>query len=298
MNKENLSEKENISILGSPRKEDEGPDIEWKEEQEEILRKWADKGLCFKMMHERAHKRFWCLNAWFNIPVIIISTITGTGNMASGSFGAYDWITFIIGGFNIFAGILATIATYTGVAQKLEAHKFSSVGWDKFARKIQIELSKTRKFRVKAKTFIKQLSEEYDRLIEMSPILPNDIIRWFSIMVETGKMEDDLGECGTCCFECFCFPCGCGLCCINRPRNDMSDAEKKTKESWSKIELPEIIGRIKPTNVAKEPPLPIPETPPPLVIVENMDNRMKLKRNENSENTYDIYKLNMNYNEN
>jgi hypothetical protein len=40
------------------------------------LKKWADKGQCYKAMHERSYKRYWCLNAWFNIPVIIISTIT------------------------------------------------------------------------------------------------------------------------------------------------------------------------------------------------------------------------------
>jgi len=39
-------------------------DYPWKEEQEKILKKWSDKALCFKMMHERAHKRYWCLNAW------------------------------------------------------------------------------------------------------------------------------------------------------------------------------------------------------------------------------------------
>ena len=43
------------------------------------------------------------------------------------------------------------------------------------------------------KDFIKQSAEEYDRLIEMSPILPNDIIRWFTNMVETGEFDEELG---------------------------------------------------------------------------------------------------------
>ena len=156
----------------------EEKDYEWREDQERMLKKWADKALCFKMMHERANKRYWCLNAWFNIPVIVISTITGTGNFASGSFGDGTDQTFIfaLGALNIFAGILATIASYTSVAQKLEAHRFSTISWDKYARKLQIELSKSRKDRAKAKDYIKQAAEDYDRLIEMSPILPNDIL--------------------------------------------------------------------------------------------------------------------------
>jgi hypothetical protein len=264
-------------------------DYSWKKEQEQILKKWADKSLCFKMMHERAYKKYWCLNAWFNIPVIIISTITGTGNFASGSFGPSSlYITFVIGGFNLFAGILATIATYTGVAQKLEAHRFSSVAWDKFSRKVQIELAKSRPDRIRAKDFIKQSAEEYDRLIEMSPILPNDIIRWFNNMIETGEFDEELGECSTCCFECFCFPCGCSFCkcsfCENH--NSHSEEDAKIKKQWSLIELPEVVGRIKPTEIAE---VIEPDTPPPLVIIQHSKEITRETKENN--NPYDVYNL-------
>lgn len=267
----------------------------WKKEQEDILKKWADKSLCFKMMHERAHRRFWCLNAWFNIPVIILSTVTGAGNVATASFNeSAPYVTYIIGGVNIFSAILATIATYTGVAQKLEAHRFSSVSFDKFARKLQIELSKSRSDRAKVRDFIKQAAEEYDRLIEMSPILPNDIIRWFTNMIETGEFEEDIGECATCCYECFCFPCGCSycscfnvLCCNCASKAELSEDDKAIKATWKLIELPEVIGRIKPTEIAQE---PLPETPPPLIIVENKKEE-KSREKKVDENAYDIYNL-------
>lgn len=270
----------------------------WKSEQENILKKWADKSMCLKMMHERAYKRFWCLNAWFNIPVIIISTVTGTGNFASQSFGSYgEYLIFGFGALNIFAGILATIATYTGVAQKVESHRYCSIAWDKFSRKIQIELAKGRADRVKAKDFIKLCAEEYDRLIEMSPILPNEIIRWFIHMIETGEVDGELNDMETCIYECVCFPCGCNFCgcfslccccclCKSKNKEDLSAIE-----GWTKIELPEVIGRIKPTEIAYEPE---PETPPPLVIIENkMDDAIYSKKETN---VYDIYNLSLNEN--
>ncbi len=269
------------------------PDYRWGKEQEDILKKWADKSLCFKMMHERSFKRFWCLNAWFNIPVIIISTITGTGNFASGSFGPKsELIIFGLGALNIFAGILATIATYTGVAQRLEAHKFACIAWDKYSRKVQIELAKPRNDRVKAKDFIKQSAEEYDRLIEMSPVLPNDVIRWFTNVIETGEFDEDLGECETCCYECFCFPCGCSFCrvcptCLCAHKHVHSPEDEEAKQAWRKIELPEVIGRVKPTAIAEE---PVPESPPPLVIVEKKREE-KTYSNKKEENAYDIYNL-------
>jgi hypothetical protein len=223
----------------------EEKDYLWKEDQEEILKKWADKGTCFKMMHERAYKKYWCMNAWFNIPVIIISTITGTGNFASNNFGAYaQMFTFIIGGFNIFAGMLATISTYIGAAQKLEGHRFSSIQWDKFTRKVQIELAKTRNDRIKAKVFIKQCAEEYDRLIEMSPILPNDIINWFKDVIDNKDNDND-----SFCYECVCFPCGCAKINICGSK----DVHSGVDSEWDKIELPEIIGRVKATHIASEP---------------------------------------------
>ena len=271
----------------------EEKDYEWREDQERMLKKWADKALCFKMMHERANKRYWCLNAWFNIPVIVISTITGTGNFASGSFGEGTDQTFIfaLGALNIFAGILATIASYTSVAQKLEAHRFSTISWDKYARKLQIELSKSRKDRAKAKDYIKQAAEDYDRLIEMSPILPNDIIRWFTTMIETGQFVEDLNEVETCCFECCCFPCGCNYCkcfsCTCCFKKKITDKNQELMDIWKKIELPEVIGRVKPTEIAHEPE---PESPPPLVIVEMK--HKELTRELKEVNEYDIYKLN------
>ncbi len=89
----------------------EEKDIPWKKEQEDILKKWADKSLCFKMMHERAHRRYWCMNAWFNIPVIILSTVTGAGNVATASFNdSAPYVPYLIGAVNIFSAILATIA--------------------------------------------------------------------------------------------------------------------------------------------------------------------------------------------
>jgi hypothetical protein len=170
-------------------------DYPWEIEQEKILKKWADKAQCYKAMHERSYKRYWCLNAWFSIPVIILSTLTGTGNFAQDLFGEYAKMALIIfGAFNIFSAILSTVAQYTGVAQKLESHRIAAITWDKFSRKVQIELAKKRKYRSRAKDFINNCQESFDRLIEVSPLLPNDIIRWFNQMVETGEFEEDLSE--------------------------------------------------------------------------------------------------------
>ena len=142
----------------------------WRKEQEDILKKWADKALCYKTMHDKATKKYWCLNAWFNIPVIILSTLTGTGNFAQGSFDpSYaTYLILLLGGANILSAILGTISQYINVAGTLEGHRFASISWDKYARGIQVELGKVRKDRQDPVPYLKRCQEEFDRLIERS----------------------------------------------------------------------------------------------------------------------------------
>mgnify|MGYP002829904590 CR=1 FL=1 len=52
----------------------------WGPDHERILVDWGDKAMCFRWMHRRAHEKFQLANMWFTIPVIVLSTITGTAN--------------------------------------------------------------------------------------------------------------------------------------------------------------------------------------------------------------------------
>ena len=232
----------------------EEKDYPWKDEQEKLLKKWGDHALCYRLMHDRAYKKYWCLNAWFNIPVIIISTVTGTGNFASASVQGLNnnIFIFILGTMNILSGILATINSYIGIAQKLEAHRITSISWDKFNRKIQIELAKIRDDRINAKDFIRHTIDEYNRLIDISPILSNDIIRWFIKIIDTGYFDDDFDDGLLCLYDCLCFPFGCYVCnffklCCGKKRK-----KNNRFNNLHNIDLPEIVGYIKPILIAKE----------------------------------------------
>jgi hypothetical protein len=228
----------------------------WRKEQEDILKKWADKALCYKTMHDKATKKYWCLNAWFNIPVIILSTLTGTGNFAQGSFDpSYaTYLILLLGGANILSAILGTISQYINVAGTLEGHRFASISWDKYARGIQVELGKVRKDRQDPVPYLKRCQEEFDRLIEISPDFPNDVIDWFNKLIETGEYHDK-NQCCICGYEWFCFPCGfrgCVCKCINCEKENEQERRKQFRSEWTGVELPEILGRIKPTKVVRD----------------------------------------------
>lgn len=238
----------------------------WKSEQEDILKVWADKALCYKAMHDRSTKKFWCLNAWFNIPIIILSTLTGTGNFAQGSFDPTykDMLILFIGGANIFSALLGTIAQYINVSGTLESHRFAGISWDKYARGIQVELGKVRSDRQDPHTYVKRCQEDFDRLIEIAPNFSSDVINWFNKLINTGEFIENTQCCGAFCYECFCLPFGCrgckkvNFCCIGCPKvckkidGDKETKKRDFKKNWDNIELPEVLGRIRPTHIVRD----------------------------------------------
>ena len=158
-----------------------GKEVEWTIEHEQILIEWADKAMCYRWLHSRSNMLYSTLNAWYTIPVIVISTLTGTANFAQERVPlAYQsYYVMIVGGFNILAGIITTIQQFLKITQLNEAHRVSSIAWDKFYRNIKIEIAKHPSERIHATQMLKLCKEEFDRLMETSPVIPEKIITLF-----------------------------------------------------------------------------------------------------------------------
>jgi len=157
-------------------------DVEWKSEHEVILVEWADKAMCYRWLHGKSHQAYSKTNAWYTIPVIIMSTLTGTANFAQDRFSENikPYAQMGIGAVNIFAGILTTIAQFLKVGELNEAHRVSSISWDKFYRNIKVELAKSRTERTPVSHMLKMCKEEFDRLMETSPTINENIIKLFN----------------------------------------------------------------------------------------------------------------------
>jgi hypothetical protein len=152
--------------------------IEWTVEHEGILIEWADKAMCFKWLHSKAHEYFSSLNTMYTIPVIVISTLTGTANFAQDRVPVeyQSFFVMTVGGFNILAGIISTIQQFLKISQLNESHRVGGIAWDKFYRNIKIELAKHPHERKDVTKFIDFCKEEFDRLMETSPSIPEEII--------------------------------------------------------------------------------------------------------------------------
>jgi hypothetical protein len=183
-NKENKEMNDNASKESSENSLVENPKvkIEWSPENELIMIEWCDVAQCYKWLNSRAHSKYSYMHAWFTIPAIIFSTVSGTASFAQSSIPAnfQAYAPLIIGTINICIGILTTIQQYLKISELNEAHRVSSIAWDKFARNIRIELSKHPDERTDAKIFIKICRQEFDRLMETSPDIKDIIIKEFN----------------------------------------------------------------------------------------------------------------------
>ncbi len=202
-------------------KKEKDEDHGWTTEHEMVLAEWGDKAMCYKWLHAKSHGKYRQLNTWYTIPVIVMSTLTGTANFAQDkipeSFRGYA--TMIIGGVNILAGIITTIQQFLKITELNEGHRVSSIVWDKFYRKIKVELSKHRDERTEVKDFFKSATEEYDRLMETSPVIDKNIIELFNKTFNIPQKELENGPKKE----------------INADEDDM-----KLKEFFEKLTTPEI----------------------------------------------------------
>tara|TARA_R100000951_G_C2601527_1_gene168327 strand:+ start:101 stop:748 length:648 start_codon:yes stop_codon:yes gene_type:complete len=154
----------------------------WTQEVEALLAQWSEKASCWRWLYGRAEKKYRYKYYMFSIPVIILSTLTGTANFGMDSYvpeNSKQFATAVVGGLNLFAGLLSTLQNFLKVAEGMESARNSCVSWGKLQRSIQIELSLDTKRRQNSHDFLKICRSEYDRLTEQSPIVDDDIIDEF-----------------------------------------------------------------------------------------------------------------------
>jgi hypothetical protein len=159
---------------------------EWTHEHEVVLADWADKSLCYKWLHLKSNEKYHSLHIWYTIPVIVMSTLTGTANFAQAKIPASfrNYATMIIGGINILAGIITTIQQFLKINELNESHRVASISWDKFYRRVKVELSKNPTERQSVIDFFNRCTDEYDRLMEASPMIDEDILKLFKSTFE------------------------------------------------------------------------------------------------------------------
>ena len=150
--------------------------IEWDESIENILSEIGDESQINAYMHKKAQAYYTTQNIKYQLPIIVLSALSGTGNFVSANFPDYSSIIILaVGGVSIFTSIISSVAQFLKVSQLSESHRMSYLSWEKFHSTIKFQLNKRRANRDDLKDFISLIVPEYQRLKEISADIPKHI---------------------------------------------------------------------------------------------------------------------------
>jgi len=154
----------------------------WSDEIEDLLSEWGEIALCYQYLHNFSQRKYKAKYHHMQIPIIVLSTLTGTANFADSYVpnGFKQGFSAFVGSLNLFCGILGTLLSFLRYSEIYEGHRISALAWSKLGRTIQIELSLQDKKRKPCRDFLKVCRSEYDNLLESSPNIDIDIITMFN----------------------------------------------------------------------------------------------------------------------
>ena len=102
------------------------------------------------------------------------------GSVGSNSlFGGSPFAPVGVGVVALMTAILSTIGSYFAWNRRAEGHRISTLSYAKLYRFLAIEMALPRNERMTPNDLLKYVKTEYDRLSEISPLIPPNVIRDF-----------------------------------------------------------------------------------------------------------------------
>ena len=156
-------------------------DIRYTKALEGYLKDLGEKSYCYSYLHKKAEALYSKKATKIDLPVIILSTLSGTLSIGNSAiFGVYEKEANMgIGVLSIFVSILNTIGTYFCFSKRAENHRLNHIQYGKLHRFLEIELKLCRKERMNPNDLLKVVREQYERLDEISPLIPQKILNRF-----------------------------------------------------------------------------------------------------------------------
>ena len=168
--------------------------IDWTNELELYFAKTAERSHGLAWLHKQAETLFAKKRNLVDLPVIIISTAVGFLQVGSTSmFGDTNLASTLLGVGSLIVSVLNTTGTYFGFSKRAEGHRISSIQYNRLYRFLSVEMSLPRDNRMSPRDLLKYTRDAYDRLDEISPLVPPEIVKEFQKrfgkLVEIAKPE-------------------------------------------------------------------------------------------------------------
>jgi len=151
--------------------------IQWTNMLEQYICSIGEKAFCYSILHQTSNLYYSHRRNFIDLPVIVGSAVIGFLNAASMTlFSNIEISTMSLGLGSLIVSVLNTITTYFGWSKRAEGHRIAGIHYSKLYRFIQIEMALPREQRLRCPDMLKYIKEQYDRLLETSPDINNDVI--------------------------------------------------------------------------------------------------------------------------
>jgi hypothetical protein len=151
--------------------------IHWNTNLEIFFTKTGERTLGLSVLHKKSEAYYSYLSNFINLPVIILGTLNGATSIGSSTlFGDSMYASVGIGCVALLTALLTTINSYFAWSRRAENHKISALYYGKLHRLLSVEMSLPRNERMDAQDLLKLVKNEFDRLHEISPLIPQTII--------------------------------------------------------------------------------------------------------------------------
>ena len=140
--------------------------MDWHESVEQLLQKYCDESQVREALHRQAYYKYKRQLTCFQLPIIILSAISGSMQFLSKSFPTVEsHIVTATGGLSILVSIISSVMTYLKLGERHQANMHAQMQWQSFYNSIKHELSLAPALRADPHEF-----EQFARVL--GPLLP------------------------------------------------------------------------------------------------------------------------------
>jgi hypothetical protein len=164
-------------------------EVSWNDRLEGYFASTGEQAQGLSWIHKRCEEIYSARRTWIDLPSIIGSGVIAFLNAGSSSmFEDAKYSSIALGVGSLVVGLLNTAGSYFGWAKRAEGHRIASIQYGRLYRFLAIEMSLPREERMTPSDLLKYTKDTYDRLQEISPIIPPAVIRQFQ--AKFGKEKD------------------------------------------------------------------------------------------------------------
>ncbi|MCY4089684.1 MAG: SLATT domain-containing protein [Caldilineaceae bacterium] len=163
------------------------PKKNWTDELEQLLVTWAEKASGYAWLHQKSAILFKKKNLCISIPSCIFGYLSGITLLLSNDvFNNCSDISYraslrgVLGVTAILSGVLSNFQEMFTFKEEAEKHRIAALRFLSFFREISCELSLDPKIRSASMDYITLKRFEFDKILEQSPDIPEEIIKEFN----------------------------------------------------------------------------------------------------------------------